>query len=110
MYVYVCMYVCMYVWMDVCMDVCYNVYMYVCTYMYVCAYVSLTIVYVYVCTYIYVFIYISSKSHICLLYIRTSTVILVDNKGEVTFTEKTMIDPIDSNDPKWNTKSFSFNI
>ena len=42
--------------------------------------------------------------------IRTSTVILVDNKGEVTFTEKTMIDPIDSNDPKWNTKSFSFNI
>ena len=42
--------------------------------------------------------------------IRTSTVVLVDNKGEVTFTEKTMVDPIDSDDPKWNTKSFSFNI
>ena len=42
--------------------------------------------------------------------IRTSTVVLVDNKGEVTFTEKTMVDPIDSNDPKWNTKSFSFKI
>lgn len=41
---------------------------------------------------------------------RTSTVILVDREGVVTFTEKTMMDPIIVDDPQWNKTTVTFNI
>ncbi|XP_071959556.1 transport and Golgi organization protein 2 homolog [Antedon mediterranea] len=36
---------------------------------------------------------------------RTTTVILINKKGEMTFTERTMVDPMDPN-TKWSTKTF----
>ena len=42
--------------------------------------------------------------------IRTSTVILVDRQGEVLFTERTMVEPIDPHSPRWTTNAFSFKI
>lgn len=39
---------------------------------------------------------------------RTSSVVLVDRYGEVTFTERTMVEPIDSHCPHWQGNSFTF--
>ena len=41
---------------------------------------------------------------------RTNTLILVDREGVVTFTEKTMMDPIIVGDPQWNKSTVTFNI
>ena len=36
--------------------------------------------------------------------------ILVDREGVVTFTEKTMMDPINVDDPQWKITTETFNI
>ena len=41
---------------------------------------------------------------------RTNTVILVDSEGIVNFTERTMEEPINEDNPKWQTSSVTFNI
>ena len=42
-----------------------------------------------------------------LLFIRTNTVILIDGEGNVTFTERTMLNCDTSN---WRTSSFKFQL
>ncbi|XP_071946351.1 transport and Golgi organization protein 2 homolog [Antedon mediterranea] len=41
---------------------------------------------------------------------RCTTVILIDNDGKVTYTEKTRIDPMDSENTNWSSKTTVFNI
>lgn len=41
---------------------------------------------------------------------RTSSVVLVDQQGEVVFTERTMAEPISDSTPQWETRTFTFNI